>query len=90
MIFGRHANLKYKYGNRHFWCRGYYAYMLLRNKDYEDCKEYIEKAEKIQPHDRFLERVKEKLALIADGIQHYEEDNEEFDSINEFGDDIES
>jgi len=22
-IFDRHANLKYKYGNRHFWCRGY-------------------------------------------------------------------
>ena len=25
MIFGRHANLKYKYGNRHFWCRGYFV-----------------------------------------------------------------
>lgn len=25
MIFDRHANLKYKYGNRHFWCRGYYG-----------------------------------------------------------------
>ena len=25
MIFERHANLKYKYGNRHFWCRGYYV-----------------------------------------------------------------
>ena len=25
MIFERHANLKYKYGNRHFWCRGYYG-----------------------------------------------------------------
>jgi len=24
MIFDRHANYKYKYGNRHFWCRGYY------------------------------------------------------------------
>lgn len=24
MIFDRHANLKYKYRNRHFWCRGYY------------------------------------------------------------------
>ena len=23
MIFERHANLKYKFGNRHFWCRGY-------------------------------------------------------------------
>ena len=25
MIFDRHENLKYKYGNRHFWCRGYYV-----------------------------------------------------------------
>lgn len=25
MIFERHANLKYKYGNRHFWCKGYYV-----------------------------------------------------------------
>ncbi len=25
MIFDRHANLKYKNGNRHFWCRGYYV-----------------------------------------------------------------
>ena len=25
MIFDRHANLKYKYGNRHFWCRDYYV-----------------------------------------------------------------
>ena len=25
IIFESHANLKYKYGNRHFWCRGYYV-----------------------------------------------------------------
>ena len=25
MIFDRHANLKYKYGSRHFWCRGYFV-----------------------------------------------------------------
>lgn len=25
IIFERHANLKYKYGNREFWCRGYYV-----------------------------------------------------------------
>lgn len=25
MIFDRHASLKYKYGNRYFWCRGYYV-----------------------------------------------------------------
>ncbi|MFR4763919.1 MAG: IS200/IS605 family transposase, partial [Anaerococcus obesiensis] len=28
IIFDRHANLKYKYGNRHFWCRGYYVDMV--------------------------------------------------------------
>jgi putative transposase len=32
MIFERHANLKYKYGNRHFWCRGYYADTVGQNK----------------------------------------------------------
>ena len=25
IIFDRHANLKYKYGNLRFWCRGYYV-----------------------------------------------------------------
>ena len=25
MIFDKHANLKYKYGNRYFWCRRYYV-----------------------------------------------------------------
>ena len=33
MIFGRHANLKYKYGNRHFSCRGYYVDTVGRNKE---------------------------------------------------------
>ena len=32
MIFDRHANLKYKYGNRHFWCRGYYISTVGRNE----------------------------------------------------------
>ena len=32
MIFERHANLKYKYGNRHFWCRGYYVDTVGKNK----------------------------------------------------------
>ena len=39
MIFDRHANLKYKYGNRHFWCRGYYVDTVGK---YENAiKEYI-------------------------------------------------
>ena len=33
MIFDRHANMKYKYGNRHFWCRGYYVDTVGRNKE---------------------------------------------------------
>lgn len=32
MIFDKHANLKYRYGNRHFWCRGYYVDTVGRNK----------------------------------------------------------
>lgn len=32
MIFDRHANLKYKYGNRHFWCRGYYIDTVFHNE----------------------------------------------------------
>ena len=32
MIFDRHANLKYKYGNRQFWCTGYYVDTVVRNK----------------------------------------------------------
>lgn len=32
MIFDRHANLKYKYGNRHFWCRGYFVDTVGKNE----------------------------------------------------------
>ena len=32
MIFDRHANLKYRYGNRKFWCRGYYVDSVGRNQ----------------------------------------------------------
>ena len=41
MIFDRHANLKYKYGNRHFWCRGYYVDTVGKNA--KKIKEYIQK-----------------------------------------------
>ena len=40
MIFDRHANLKYKYGSRHFWCRGYYVDTVGRNK--EAIRRYIQ------------------------------------------------
>lgn len=39
MIFDRHANLKYKYGNRHFWCRGYYVDTVGKNA--KRIEEYI-------------------------------------------------
>ena len=39
IIFDRHAYLKYKYGNRHFWCRGYYVDTVGRNE--KMIKEYI-------------------------------------------------
>jgi len=41
MIFDRHANLKYKYGSRHFWARGYYVDTVCRNK--KQIQEYIKK-----------------------------------------------
>ena len=39
MIFERHANLKYRYGNRHFWCRGYYVDTVGKNA--KKIEEYI-------------------------------------------------
>ena len=39
MIFDRHANLKYRYGNRHFWCRGYYVDTVGKNE--KKIAEYI-------------------------------------------------
>ena len=39
MIFDRYANLKYKYGNRHFWCRGYYVDTVGKNT--KKIREYI-------------------------------------------------
>ena len=41
MIFDRHANLKYKYGNRHFGCKGYYVDTVGKNK--KVIAEYIRK-----------------------------------------------
>ena len=41
MIFDRHANLKYKYGNRKFWAEGYYVDTVGKNK--KVIEEYIKK-----------------------------------------------
>ena len=39
MIFDRHTNLKDQYGNRHFWCRGYYVDTVGRNE--KAIQEYV-------------------------------------------------
>ncbi|MCR5812174.1 MAG: IS200/IS605 family transposase, partial [Lachnospiraceae bacterium] len=44
MIFEKHANLKYKYGNRHFWCRGYYVDKVEKNA--AEIKKYIQNQRK--------------------------------------------
>ena len=44
MIFEYHANLKYKYGNRHFWCDGYYVSTVGLNE--ETVRKYIAEQEK--------------------------------------------
>ena len=40
MIFDRHANLKYKYGSRHFWAKGYFCDTVGKNEKVN--KEYIQ------------------------------------------------
>jgi putative transposase len=44
ILFERHANLKYKYGQRHFWCRGFYVDTVGRNE--KAIQEYIRNQEK--------------------------------------------
>ena len=44
MIFERHANLKYKYGNRHFWAEGYYVSTVGLNE--ATIRKYIQEQEK--------------------------------------------
>ena len=44
ILFERHANLKYKYGQRHFWCRGFYVDTVGRNE--KAIQEYIKNQEK--------------------------------------------
>lgn len=39
MIFDKYVNMKYKYGNRQFWCKGYYVDTVGRNK--KVIEEYI-------------------------------------------------
>ena len=52
MMFDRHANLKYKYGNRHFWAEGYYVSTVGLNES--TIKKYIRNQEK---HDIAMDKL---------------------------------
>ena len=43
MIFDKHANLKYKFGNRHFWAEGYYVSTVGLNE--ATIRKYIQEQE---------------------------------------------
>ena len=55
MIFDRHANLKYKFGNRHFWAEGYYVSTVGLNE--ATIKKYIQDQEK---HDIAMDKLSVK------------------------------
>ena len=55
MIFDKHANLKYKFGNRHFWAEGYYVSTVGLNE--ATIKKYIEEQDK---HDIALDKLSVK------------------------------
>ena len=55
MIFDKHANLKYKFGNRHFWAEGYYVSTVGLNE--ETIKKYIQDQEK---HDIMIDKLRMK------------------------------
>lgn len=55
MMFDKHANLKYKFGNRHFWVEGYYVSTVGLNED--TIKKYIQD-ERNYPVDDFFTSMK--------------------------------
>ena len=55
MIFEKHSNLKYKYGNRHFWAEGYYVSTVGLNE--ATIQKYIQEQEK---HDLALDKLNVK------------------------------
>ncbi len=55
MIFERHSNLKYKFGNRHFWAEGYYVSTVGLNT--ATIRKYIREQEK---EDRIMDKLKTK------------------------------
>ena len=57
MIFDRHANLKYKFGNRHFWSRGYYVSTVGLNE--ATIAKYVREQYK---HDQMMDKITTKEA----------------------------
>ena len=55
MMFDKHANLKYKFGNKHFWAKGYYVTTVDPNE--VTIKKYIEEQKK---HDIVLGKLSVK------------------------------
>ena len=55
MIFDRHSNLKYKFGNRHFWAEGYYVSTVGLNE--KTIAKYIREQDK---HDQIMDRISTK------------------------------
>ena len=55
MIFEKHANLKYRYGNRHFWCQGYYVSTVGLNE--ATIRKYIEEQDQ---RDQAIDRLSVK------------------------------
>ena len=53
MMFDKYANLKYKFGNQHFWAEGYYVSTVGLNE--ETIKQYIQEPEKITEINLFIE-----------------------------------
>lgn len=61
MIFDRHANLKYKYGNRHFWARGYFVDLVNLAQVAGIAQEIV----KVGPHSLPVSRTKRRAFLDA-------------------------
>ena len=58
MIFERHANLKYRYGNRHFWAKGFFVSTVgLNTKVVEDYIRNQEKEDMVQDNLSMKEHV---------------------------------
>ena len=55
MMFEKHANLKYKFGNRHFWAEGYYVSTVGLNED--TIRKYVREQEK---HDQATDKLSVK------------------------------